>query len=106
MNIHARQENGVCKLQIDGDLTIYHGLELKNRLIEHLSANDEIEIDLGGVAEMDTAGAQLLLAAKREGVRLGKQVRFISHSPAVLDMIDLYHLAAQFGDPLVISAQR
>lgn len=106
MRINARQEDHICKLQFEGELTIYHGLEIKKGLIEHLAANDEIEIHLGSVTEMDTAGCQLLLAAKREGARLGKRVRFISHSQAALELIDLYQIAGQFGDPLVIPAQR
>jgi len=55
---------------------------------------------------MDSAGFQLLLAAKREGTRLGKAVRFVSHSQAALEVIDLYDMAAQFGDPLLLSARQ
>lgn len=105
MHINVQQENGVCRLQMEGELTIYHGQEIRDGLIDHLAANDEIEVDLGGVSEMDTAGFQLLLAAKREGTRLGKVVRFVSHSQAALELIDLYNMAAQFGDPLLIPAR-
>lgn len=106
MNINALQENGICRLQIEGELTIYNGLEIRNGLMDHLAASKEIEVDLGGVSEMDTAGFPLLLAAKREGTRLGKTVRFVSHSQAALELIDLYNMAAQFGDPLLIPARQ
>jgi len=106
MHIDAQQENGICRLQMEGELTIYHSLEIRDGLMEHLAANAEIELDLSGVTEMDTAGFQLLLAAKREGTRLGKAVRFVSHSQAALDVIDLYDMAAQFGDPLLLSARQ
>ncbi len=106
MHIDAQQENGICRLQMEGELTIYHSLEIRDGLMEHLTANAEIELDLSGVTEMDTAGFQLLLAAKREGTRLGKAVRFVSHSQAALDVIDLYDMAAQFGDPLLLSARQ
>ena len=106
MHIDAQQENGICRLQMEGELTIYHGLEIRDGLMEHLAASAGIELDLGGVTEMDTAGVQLLLAAKREGTRLGKTVRFVSHSQAVLEVIDLYNMAAQFGDPVLISARQ
>jgi anti-anti-sigma factor len=105
MHINAQQENGICRLQMEGELTIYNALEIRDGLMGHLAANAGIELDLSGVAEMDTAGFQLLLAAKREGVRLGKTVRFVSHSQAALEVIDLYDMAAQFGDPLLISAR-
>jgi len=106
MHINAQQENGICRLQMEGELTIYHSLEIRDGLMGHLGANAEIELDLSGVTEMDTAGFQLLLAAKREGTRLGKAVRFVSHSQAALEVIDLYDMAAQFGDPLLLSARQ
>lgn len=106
MHINAQQENGICRLQMEGELTIYHALEIRDGLMGYLAANAEIELDLSGVVEMDTAGFQLLLAAKREGARLGKAVRFVSHSQAALEVIDLYDMAAQFGDPLLISARQ
>ena len=106
MDINAQQVNGICTLQMEGELTIYHGQEIRDGLIEHLAANNEIELNLSGITEMDTAGFQLLLAAKREGTRRGKIVRFVSHSQATLDVIDLYSMAAQFGDPLLISARQ
>jgi len=105
MQINVQKENGICRLQMEGELTIYHGPEVRDGLVEHLATSNEIEVDLGGVSEMDTAGFQLLLAAKREGTRLGKTVRFVSHSQAVLELIDLYNIAAQFGDPLLIPAR-
>lgn len=106
MNISAQQDNGVCRLQMKGELTIYSSMETRDGLIGHLAASNEIEVDLGGVSEMDTAGFQLLLAAKREGARQGKIVRFVSHSQAALELIDLYNMAAQFGDPMLILARK
>lgn len=106
MHINAQRENGVCRLRMEGEFTIYNAQEIRNGLVEHLAANDEIELDLSGITEMDTAGFQLLLATKREGTRLGKAVRYVSHSQAALEVIDLFDMAAQFGDPLLISARR
>jgi anti-anti-sigma factor len=106
MHINAQQENGICRLQMEGEFTIYHALDIKDGLMAHLAVNNEIELDLSGVTEMDTAGFQLLLATKREGTRLGKVVRYVSHSQATLEVIDLYDMAAQFGDPLLISARQ
>ncbi len=106
LRIGARHDNGLCKLRIEGELTIYNALQIRDGLLEHLASSQDVEVDLGGVSEMDTAGFQLLLAAKREGARLGKTVRYVSHSPAALEVIDLYNMAAQFGDPLLISARQ
>lgn len=105
MNLTAQHEQGVCKLAIEGDLTIYHAQALRTGLLEHLGANSSVEINLAGVGEIDTAGIQLLAAAKLEAERTNKTLRLVAHSPATLEAIDLYNLAQQLGDPLVIPAQ-
>lgn len=105
MNIKVQQKGDVCQLQMEGELNIYHAQAIRLELIEHLAASKEIELNLSGVSEMDSAGFQLLLATKREGSRLSKIVSFVSHSQAALELIDLYNMVAQFGDPLLIPAQ-
>ncbi len=106
MHISARHEDGLCRLRIEGEFTIYNALQIRDGMLEQLASSSGIEVDLGGVTEMDTAGFQLLLATKREGARTGKAVRYVAHSQAALEVIDLYDMAAQFGDPLLISARR
>jgi len=61
-----------------------------------------MEVSLAGVSEMDTAGFQLLVLAKREAARLGRPMRLVEHSPATLEVMDLLNMAAYFGDPVVI----
>ncbi len=46
------------RLSISEDLTIYHALEHKERLIAALDAGDGLELDLSQVGEIDTAGLQ------------------------------------------------
>ncbi|MDD5298588.1 MAG: STAS domain-containing protein [Rhodocyclaceae bacterium] len=94
------------RLLLEDDLTIYHAAAHKARLLEALETHDDVEVDLSKIAEMDTAGVQLLVFLKREAQRLGKRARIVGHSPAVRDVIDFLHLAAWLGDPMVIpSAQ-
>ena len=97
--------DGATRLRIDGDLTIYHAAEIKQHLIDGLRAGPVLELDLSHVGEMDTAGFQLLVMAKRESLRLGQTLRIIAHSPAVRDVIDFYNMDAYFGDPMVIPAE-
>jgi anti-sigma B factor antagonist len=87
---------------IDGELTIYTVLELKNRLLAGLSTHEELELDLSKVDEFDGAGLQLLVMIKKEAASVGKVLHFTGHSPAVLDLLDLSGLAGFFGDPLLI----
>ena len=63
-----------------------------------------LELDLAHVAEMDTAGFQLLALAKRESLRLNHTLRIVGHSAAVREVIEFLNMAAFFGDPLVITA--
>jgi anti-anti-sigma factor len=92
------------RLVLDQDLTIYHALAQKALLLDALSQADDLELDLNGVAEIDTAGLQLLLLLKKEARRCGKRVAIVAHSQAVRALIDFCKLAAEMGDPLVIPA--
>ena len=91
-------------LVIAEDLTTYHAAAHKQRLINALHTTDDLEIDLSAVAEIDTAGFQLLVLVKREARRLDKEAQIVAHSEAVREVLDFYNMAAAFGDPLLIPA--
>lgn len=103
MPVTARKNKGVVTLHIQGDMTIRTAAAMKKALMKHIGKPCEREIELSEVGEIDTAGMQLLMLAKREAVRHGTPMRLIGHSPAVLAVIDTYKLAAYFGDPILIS---
>jgi len=86
-----------CRAIVDGSMTIYEAAADKSTLLEALARAKETDIDLSSVREMDTAGLQLLVLAKREALKHGKVVRLTGHSPASLDVIERYGLAAYFG---------
>lgn len=92
------------RLALNDDLTIYHALEQKHRLLDALAGTDDLELDLLQVREIDTAGLQLLILLKREAQRAGKHVTIVAHSQAVRSIIDFCNLAVELGDPLVIPA--
>ena len=75
------------------------------QLLAALAATEDLELDLSGVGEMDTAGLQLLLLLKREVLQQGKQLKIISHSPSVQHLFDFCNLVGVFGDPMLISAK-
>jgi anti-sigma B factor antagonist len=95
---------GNNRLVIVEDMTIYNALEQKSRLLATLASGSSLDLDLSQVAEIDSAGLQLLILTKREAARLGKQMAIVAHSPAVRQTIDFCNLAAFFGDPVVITA--
>lgn len=91
------------KLAVNGALTIYEAASAKAALLEALTKTLELEIDLSGVDEIDSAGVQLLILLKREAVKAGKHMRLAQHSAASLEVLDRYQLASYFGDPVVLS---
>jgi anti-anti-sigma factor len=92
-------------LRLDGEWTIYRAGELKARLQAALeAAGAALELDLSGVTELDTAGIQLLMQAKREAQAKSCQLRLSGHSAAVLEAFELLNLAPYFGDPLVMAS--
>jgi ABC-type transporter Mla MlaB component len=102
MAISSTSQSNRCILRIDGPFTIYEAAAAKLRLLGELDHAERLEVDLAGVAEIDTAGVQLLLLLKREAARQAKPLSFQGHSRPVLSIIDLYNMGGVFGDPVVI----
>lgn len=103
----ASKKKPANRITISEDMTIYNAAAQKEQLVGALAAaTGRLEIDLSAVTEIDTAGFQLLMLIKREACRQDKQAQIVAHSEAVRDVIDFYHMAAEFGDPLLIPAQK
>ena len=94
-----------ARMTLAGELTIYAAAAVKERLLAPIAEAAVTEIDLSKVSEIDSAGLQLLILAKRHARSAGKELRFTGHSRPVLDLIELFNLAPFFGDPVVIPHQ-
>lgn len=93
-----------------GEFTIFTASEQKAKLLDLLRQMEETqqriaEISLAHITEIDTAGLQLLLLAKREAASAQKQLVFVGHSDAVLDLLQLSDLTGQLGDPIVVPSK-
>ena len=97
--------NASTCLAIDEDMTIYQAQAQKDQLLAALAETERLELDLSGVAEMDTAGLQLLILVTREATQHGKELTISGHSPTVQQILDFCNLVGVFGDPMVISAR-
>lgn len=106
MGIRLNSVGMLPVLVIEGELSIYTAAELKPQLYSIVQQHAELELDLSAVSEIDSAGLQLLIAAKREAADSGRILRLCQHSPAVLEVFDLCNMAAFFGDPLIISERQ
>ena len=103
MHIEQEKQGDNTVLHIIGDMTIYDAPELKETLLNTLAQANNLEINLADVSDMDTAGFQILVLLKREALEKNKTLRLSAHSPVVIEVIDTYHMAAYFGDPLIVS---
>jgi anti-anti-sigma factor len=99
------KKDQVNTLKVDGEMTIYSAAEYKLRLLEQFAQCNELELDLSGVEDMDSAGLQILLMLKHEAETTGRQLRLINHSQAVFEILELLNMQGYFGDPVVIPAQ-
>lgn len=95
-----QQDDSVMSATFSGNLTIYEVGEYQQQLNSLPQLEGAWRVDLGGVTEIDTAGLQLLMALRQQ---LGEQLTMVSHSSAVIELLDLYRLAPFFGDAIVLA---
>ena len=89
-------------LALDGELNIYRAQALREPLLALLAQDAPLlTIDLSGVSEIDSAGVQLLMAAKRQAQATDRRLVLVGHSPSVIDAFALLDLTGWFGDPVV-----
>lgn len=93
------------KTKVSEDMNVYNASAQKAMLLNALAGCQELEMDLSQVGEMDTAGFQILLLAKREALKANKTVWLMARSKAVTELIDLYNMVSYFGDQMVIPAE-
>jgi len=82
-----------CLLPLKGELTIGKADAARDQLLAALERAQHVMVDLSGVAEFDSAGLQILLAAKKSAAGSGKTLRFTDSSLPVLDVLNLVGLA-------------
>lgn len=92
------------RLVLEGGLAIYDIARIKPMLIEAISLYPELEVDLSGIDAIDTSGIQLLILAKTHARSVHHQLHLVAHSPSVVEMFELFHLAGYFGDPIILPA--
>ena len=89
-------------LKPSGELTINTAADL----LPQFSADPgPDEIDLSAVTELDSAGLQLLMLAKKLAAAQGRELHLVAHSAPVIEVFELLNVAAHFGDPLVLPAR-
>ena len=77
---------------INGGMTIYEAMQLKNTLQAEITQSIQLVVDLASVSEIDTTGLQLLLALNRE-----TSVRLINHSHCIKQLAELLQVQEALG---------
>lgn len=95
-------EHTPSRLALAGELTIFTAQAGKEQLLAALAGGEAVEVDLSAVTEIDSAGLQLLVAAKREAAVRNQTLGFVGHSAPVVELLDLCDLAGHFGDPVLM----
>jgi anti-anti-sigma factor len=86
-------------LAIEGELSVYTAPALKARLLDALAeaGAGDLMLDLQAVSEVDGAGIQLLLAARREAALRGSKLALCNPTPVFAEAVALAGLAAELG---------
>lgn len=84
MNIARELDNG--SLTLSGTLDIMTANSLREALLDGLSRNMEVNVDLAGIERCDTAGLQVLLAAGQTARTLGKSLHLHAISAPVAEV--------------------
>ena len=92
---------GPTVLRITGELTIFRTAEIKEILLADPPPD---VLDLSGVTDIDTAGVQLLMMAKKNARAAQRELHLVGHSPEVIEVFELFNVVGYFGDPLLIAS--
>jgi anti-anti-sigma factor len=94
---HQSLPDGSAALRLSGELTIYHAAALRDALLPLAAEAGAWTLDLSGVTDIDSAGIQVLLAARRTLAVRGAVVRLTACGGAAQDALSLYGMADAFG---------
>jgi anti-sigma B factor antagonist len=92
MACEIEQKDGLIRLR--GEMTIYAAIELARQLFDCIEGKKRrCQIDLSEVSEIDTAGLQVLLMAKRACEARKTAFALVSPSPAVAECFKLLRMS-------------
>lgn len=104
--IKIKELKRTCQARIDGEMTIYNAAEIGEKLFPALQDSRDLVINLANVTEIDSAGVQLLMLAKKERTTRDLVLNLTDHSDAVLDVFELMDMVTYFNDPVVLSGEK
>lgn len=82
---------------------IYSLNPVKQDVLNALNAGSDVLADASKVTEADSAAVQFLISCKNEFRNSGRSFSIVSHSSALLDLLDIYGLVGFFEDRIRMS---
>jgi anti-sigma B factor antagonist len=87
-------------MRIAGEMTVYTAAALQTKVLEGIAKHSAVKLlDLSEVSDIDTAGLQILLAARRFAVTQGRPLQIVAVSPAVSEVLGLLQLTSLVAVP-------
>ncbi len=84
MPITEMQRGTSWALTIEGALTLPYINEIRDTLLRAVQQADDIAIDMRAVTDLDVSGFQVLCAAHKSAIRLGKRLSLAGAPGAVV----------------------
>lgn len=98
MKIERKKSKDTSTLVFEGELTIYNVSQLKDELFaDYDKLADKVALDLQAVTEIDTAGVQLLLFAKKFFSAIHKSVFITKSNESVESVLVALDVNSQFA---------
>jgi len=83
------------RVGLDGELTILTAATQKERLLAALQGSAGLRVDLSAVDEVDTAGLQILLLARREAEKANLPFRLTGTDPQIARVLAIAGLPVE-----------
>jgi anti-sigma B factor antagonist len=97
MNISRKKSKDTTTLIFEGDLTIYYVAQIKDELFaDYEKLADKVALDLAAVGEIDTAGVQLLLFAKKFFAKVHRPLFITKSNESVESVLTALDVNTQF----------
>ena len=96
----SRIPNGM-KAHLREELNIASVAEDRDHLVQLLQPDGELELDLEGLTEIDTAGVQLLVALRKEANSIGCALHLAGSGGNVQESFGMLGLSHFLDEPLV-----
>lgn len=98
MNISRKKSKDTSTLILEGDLTIYYVAQIKDEIFaDYEKLADKVALDLEGVTEIDTAGVQLLLFAKKFFAGVHRSLFIAKSNESVESVLTVLDVNTQFS---------